>query len=144
MLPSSIVVGDSLTYLRGQPPNSVDLILTDPPYDISKALMQEYHTEFLRVCKGDILVFCSPKNQWVFPDVQWLFWVKPTSTKNYTKRYGNFVEMIAFYKRGEVWNPHLQWANYTGIWSDIITERLHEFSKPESLIERFIRIHTNP
>lgn len=38
----------------------------------------------------------------------------------------------------------MQWANYTGIWSDIVVEKLHPFVKPESLIERFIRILTNP
>lgn len=51
---------DSLGYIRLLPDNAVDTIITDPPYDIDAIRMAEYHKEFLRICKGDIIVFlCS-------------------------------------------------------------------------------------
>lgn len=125
--------------------SSVDCIITDPPYDLDQKQKAFVHSEFLRVCRGDILVFSPPENQWVFDDLsRYLFWVKPTSTKNISRNYSRFVEMIFLYKRSQVWNTDLFWANYTGVYHDVVTgKQLHPFEKPLSLIERFVQIHTN-
>jgi len=141
---SQIIYGDALVTLASLPDKSVDLVLTDPPYIISEKEKIEVHEQLLRVCEKDILVFCPPENQWRFPGVQYLFWVKPTSTKNYSRRYGRFVEMVFLYQRGSTWNRSLNWANYTGVFHDVVTgESGHPHEKPSSLIERFIRIHSN-
>lgn len=139
-----IILGDAMEELSKMPDNSVDLLLTDPPYDFDENMKQRLHSEFLRICSGDILVFSPSENQWVFPGVKYLFWVKPTSTKNYSKSYGRFVEMIFLYQRNKIWNRNLNWANYVGIYDDkVIGESGHPFEKPESLLKRFILIHTN-
>lgn len=139
------IVGDSKLILPTLDKSSVDLIITDPPYNLERNLQRFYHREFCRICKGSILVFCSPENQWKFSGVKYLFWIKPTSTKNYSKNYGRFVEMICYYPRNGVWNKDLLWANYTGVYTDYVIGRTeHPHEKPESLIERFINIHSNP
>lgn len=123
----------------------MDLVLTDPPYDLPRPIQEAHHQEFLRVCRGDILVFGAPENQWAFDGAKYLFWVKPTSTKNYSKSYGRFVEMVFLYQRGRTWNTDLKWSNYTGVYTDmLLTKEVHPFEKPTTLLERFILIHTNP
>lgn len=128
------------------PDQSIQLILTDPPYDFPKSKMRLYQAEFLRICKGDILVFCPPENQWVFGDyVKYMYWIKSPSTKNYTKNYGRFVEVICRYIQDEsIFNTDLHWSNYTGVYTDLVTSvKNHPYKKPLSLIERFILIHTD-
>lgn len=140
-----IICGDAMDKLKTMSTNSIDMILTDPPYNLSQEVKNALHQEFERVCAGDILVFSPPENQWVFPGVKYLFWVKPTSTKNYSKSYGRFVEMIFLYQRGKTWNTHLNWANYVGIYNDkVLGTGGHSFEKPESLVRRFLEIHSNP
>lgn len=84
---SKIICGDSLQYLRTLPDNCIDLIVTDPPYDISadgggsinnvKKLnaslhdlvdanvdkgynIEEFNTEFVRVMKNiNIYIWCN-------------------------------------------------------------------------------------
>ena len=34
LLQPTLIQGDSYTYMKSMPDNSVDLIVTDPPYDI--------------------------------------------------------------------------------------------------------------
>ncbi len=125
--------------------NSVDLILTDPPYDFTQIQKIRIHEEFKRVCKGDLIVFSPPENQWRFLELtRYLFWIKATSTKNFSRNYGRFVEMIFLYKRSDTWNAKYHWSNYTGVFEDrVIGFSNHPYEKPESLMERFILLHTN-
>ncbi len=145
MLDPNNIRQDALEYMKALPSKVVDCIITDPPYDLDQSTKAELHKEFLRICSGDILVFSPPENQWVFDDVKYLFWVKPTSTKNYSRSYGRFVEMVFLYQRGYTWNTNLRWANYTGVFTDIVIGKSnHPHEKPYSLIERLVRIHTLP
>jgi DNA modification methylase len=135
------IQGKSLPELKKMADNSVEAIITDPPYDLSRTEIDEYQAEFERVCSGDILAFCPPENQWPAP--RYLFWVKPTSTKNFSKHYGRFVEMIALHQRGNTFNPQF-WANMTGVFHDVLEgNRIHQYQKPYSLMERLVLIHTN-
>ena len=84
--------------------NSIDMVLTDPCYDLSKEQMLVLSKEFFRICKGAIYIFCRPGNQWVPEPDQYLFWAKPISTKNTSKRYSRFVEMIFLYQGEKQWN----------------------------------------
>ena len=128
------------------PDNSIDLIITDPPYDWDEADKLFAHNEMLRVCKGDLLIFAPPENQWVFDNLtRYLFWVKASSTKNFSKNYGRFVEMIFLYKRGSTWNTKYNWSNYTGVYEDrVVGASKHPYEKPASLLQRFILLHSNP
>jgi len=133
--------GDILPYQE----NYVNMILTDPPYDMNEDDKQYYHQNFLRLCpNGVIVVFSPPENQWIHPADQYGFWIKPISTKNTSKSYSRFVEMIFFYGRGR-WNCDRHWSQYTNVFTDLVDDsKLHPFRKPPSLIERLIRNHTNP
>ncbi len=69
--------------------------------------------------------------------------MKPVSTKNTTKRYSRFIEVIALHNvafHGDM----LHWSNRTGVFTDaLMCQQVHPWQKPESLIERLIRNHYN-
>ena len=139
----SIIQGNSFDLLPKLQSNSIDLILTDPPYDLKDKEKEVIHEQLLRIASGAIIVFSPPENQWVLPADQYLFWTKPISTKNTSKRYSRFVEMIFVYGRG-AWNTERHWSQYTNIFKDLVdTVKFHSFRKPPSLIERLILNHSD-
>lgn len=132
-----IINADSYAWLRGQPNNSVDHVITDFVYTEKFPL-----DELLRITKGNIITFCSPENQPFIPD-EYLFWIKTPSTKNYSRKCGRFVEMILVFRQGNVFNK-LHWSQMTGVYTDLVIEpEGHQWRKPLSLIERLVRIYTN-
>src|SRR5690606_10523812 len=90
------------------------------------------------------IVFSPPENLWVptTADFQQLFWVKPISTKNTSKRYSRFVECITVSSNVPLYTGR-HWSNYTNVFHDLVdsVER-HPYRKPPSLIERLILNHT--
>lgn len=139
-----LVKENSLEYLKEMKDKSVDCIITDPPYDFTINTQVEFHDEFERVCKGAILLFCPPENQWLVGEVsQYLFWVKPISTKNTSKSYSRFVEMILVFGQG-TWNANRHWSQYTNVFTDLVESKEHPYKKPLSLITRLVLNHTNP
>jgi len=139
-----ITIGDSFELLPLIFSKTIDAVITDVPYDLKEDQKEFLHSEFLRVCKGVIIVFSPPENQWIHPADQYLFWEKPISTKNTSKNYSRFVEMIFVYGRN-VWNCDRHWSQYTNVFKDLVDDSsIHPFRKPPSLIERLIKNHTNP
>lgn len=139
---NKILNGDSFKILPYVGDKMYNLIITDPPYDFTEEQKIFLHKEFLRISKGWIIVFSPPENQWVLPADQYLFWIKPISTKNTSKSYSRFVEMIFVYGRGE-WNTGRHWSQYTNVFKDLVDDiRYHSFRKPPSMIERLILNHS--
>jgi DNA modification methylase len=119
--------------------SKVDLIIADPPYDFNHNTMETYNS----VMANPKILFYPPENQWIGKPDQVLFWIKPISTKNTSRRYSRFVEMIGIY--GTVnWNTERHWSQYTNIFTDIVDNSFHPNSKPESLLTRLVKNHTNP
>jgi len=135
--------GDSAILLSRFPDKSVDLILTDPEYDMDESTKNLFHNHFLRISRQWIIVFMPPENTWILPANQYLFWVKPISTKNTSKSYSRFVEQIFIYGHG-TWNNDRHWSQYTNVFMDLVDDtKGHRHRKPPSLIERLIRNHTS-
>lgn len=133
---------DSFELLTRFDDKSVDLVITDPPYDFQIGQKVFIHKHLARISKGWVIVFSPPENQWVHPADQYLFWIKPISTKNTSKSYSRFVEMIFVYGRGE-WNTGRHWSQYTNVFKDLVDDiRYHSFRKPPSMIERLILNHS--
>src|SRR5688572_27982101 len=127
---------DAWQLVASMPDKSVDCIITDPLYDCDLNV-----EELRRVCRGNIIVFCAPENQFFKPD-EFMFWVKTVSTKNYSKHVGRFVEMILIL-RGGPFNL-LRWSQMSGVYDDrLIYPPVHPFEKPLSLMERLVRIYTD-
>lgn len=138
------ITGDSFEILPKLGDKSIDLILTDPPYHLGITEKMILHAEFKRICRGAIVVFMPPENQWLHPAQHYLFWIKPISTKNTSKSYSRFVEMIFVYEV-TTWNNDRHWSQYTNVFTDLVDDTSkHGYRKPPSLIERLIRNHTNP
>ena len=134
---------DSFELLRGFEDEQFDLVLTDPPYNLSENQKQWLHEQFLRVTRTGIIVFSPPENQWILPADQYLFWIKPISTKNTSRRYSRFVEMIFLY--GDLkWQTGRHWSQYTNVFHDLVDVPVHPHRKPPSLVERLILNHTDP
>jgi DNA modification methylase len=121
----------------------VDAVITDPPYDFNEETKLKLQEQFLRLCRKWIIVFSPPENPWVLPANQYLYWIKPISTKNTSKSYSRFVEQIFVYGNG-TWNSNRHWSQYTNVFTDLVdNSKLHPYRKPPSLIERLILNHTN-
>jgi DNA modification methylase len=136
------VCGDSFKILPSLSNSSVPCILTDVPYDLAPKEKLFLHQEFLRISSGIVIVFSPPENQWISPADQYGFWMKPISTKNTSKSYSRFIEMIFFYGH-HVWNCKRHWSQYTNVFTDLVdTSSLHPYRKPPSLITRLILNHT--
>lgn len=135
---------DTLEEIWNVETKSMDVILTDPPYDFGEEVKRELHSNFLRIAKSAVIVFSPPENQWVLPADQYLFWKKPISTKNTSKSYGRFVEMVFLYGLDNyVWNTEYHWSNYVNTLNDrVMGHSDHPHEKPESMIKRFILLHT--
>ena len=139
---NGIYIGDALNLIKQIPDWSIDLILTDPPYDFDATLRKKFQQEFLRVSKYGVIVFCPPENPWQIPADQYLFWIKPISTKNTSKKYSRFVEEILIFGNLK-WNHDGHWSQYTNVFTDLVVGRSdHPYEKPKSLIERLIRNHS--
>jgi len=138
---SYILNADCFEWARGMPDNSVDHIITDYEYGTFFPFV-----EFLRVCRGTIMTFCSEKDDPLQGNkTEIAYWVKTPSTKNFSKHIGRFVEQIHILRQPEydVFNGGLHWSNYVGVYSDMVEEKGWEWKKPLSLMERLVRIYTN-
>ena len=138
-----MIYGDAMELIKDIPDKSVDLVLTDPPYELERQVQVAYHQEFTRVSRGWIIIFGKPENQWFLTPDQYLFWVKPISTKNTSKNYSRFVEMIFVYGNGH-WTTGRHWSQYTNVFTDLVDSKEHPFRKPPAMIERLILNHTKP
>lgn len=135
---------DAFEFMRSMPTDKLfDAVISDPPYeDIlnGPALLSWLKQR----CRGNIILFCAPENRFFVPS-EYAYWIKPTSTKNYSKHLGRFVEWILIERQGSVFNADLHWSNYIGVYTDTLLERqVHPYQKPISLLERLISIYTRP
>ena len=137
--------GDSFTILPSSAKKSVQMILTDPPYDLDLEQKERLHYFFRQICFGTVIVFMPPEKPWILPADQYLFWVKPISTKNTSKSYSRFVEKrFVYHMEKPKWNCDRHWSQYTNVFMDLVDDSsLHPYRKPPSLIERLIRNHTD-
>jgi len=136
---------DTFRFIKGIPDGSIDAVITDPPYDFDYQEINDLQREFERVTNyGLIIVFCPPENQWqIFPKSdQYLFWVKPISTKNTSKNYARFVEMIQVCGKN-TWNHDRHWSQYNNVFTDLVESKKHPYQKPLSLMTRLVLNHTN-
>lgn len=134
-----LYLGDCLEIMRTM---KADAIITDPPYDWDH-VFNPFIPDFIKATSGNIIAFCKPDNQYFGAD-EYLFWTKTPSTKNYSRNCGRFVEMILVKRSSAVFNQ-LHWSQMTGVYDDrLIYPPVHPHEKPVTLIERLIRIYTNP
>ena len=136
-----LVLDDAFEVLPTIDDNSFPVIITDPPYTYSEEQKLFLHQQFLRICYGVIIVFSPPENQWILPADQYLFWIKPISTKNTSKNYSRFVEIVFIYGR-HTWDNKRHWSQYPNVMTDLVEEKDHPWKKPFSLIQRLVLNHS--
>ena len=136
---SDVICSDAFEWAKSMPDKSIDHIITDYEYGTIFP-----YTEFIRICKGTILTFCSEQDR-PFDDnpIKKVYWIKTPSTKNFSQNFGRFVEEIHIFKQEYyVFNTNLHWSNYTGVFTDLVEEKGFYWKKPLSLMERLVRILT--
>lgn len=119
---------------------SIDCVITDPVYD------QPYDIDvLLRVSRGNVIVFCDPRQRPNCVPDEILHWVKTPSTKNNTRNCSRFVEEILVFRKGTTFN-RLHWSCMTGVFNDAVMDNptLHPWQKPTSLMEKLVRIYSKP
>jgi len=137
-----LVKGSAFEFLPSLSAGFAAAVITDPPYDLDGEKIESLDQQFVRIAKGKI-VFMPPENQWVNSN-QFGFWVKPISTKNTSRKYSRFVEMI-FFGGNLSWNTDRHWSQYTNVFTDLVEgETAHPYEKPFSLMKRLILNHTTP
>lgn len=140
---NEIILADALDWAKSMPDKSVDHIITD--YEYGTVFPFE---EFKRICKGTILTFCDQRDDPM--NGEWsekAYWIKTPSTKNTKNKLSRFVEEIHIYRTWygfDRFNNDLHWSNYTGVYTDMVEEKGWYWKKPLSLMERLVRIYTNP
>ena len=142
---SNIIYVDAWEHIKTMRDNSVDLILTDPPYkDKKKRQFVLDMNELRRICRGHIISFCDPRFRFFIPD-EVAVWKKPESSKNASKHLSCFFEEILVERHGNIYNYGLESANYNGFYYDMLCEkRIHPHQKPLSLLGRIIKIYSEP
>jgi DNA modification methylase len=127
-----VYLGDCLKYLQDKkkvPDNSIDLVVTDPPFNIGKKYDGDYNDnlkfeeylawcykwidELVRTIKigGSLYIFNYPENNAylkVYLDKKkemrfkrWLTWHYPTNTGHSKKNYTRTQDSILFYTKGD-------------------------------------------
>jgi DNA modification methylase len=136
-----IIHADCYEWAKEQPDKSIDHIITDYEYGQFFPF-----AEFVRICRGTILTFCSDKDDPLEGNrTEIAYWIKTPSTKNTVKHLSRFVEQIHIFRQSEydVFNTDLHWSNYTGVYTDVVEEKGWLWKKPLSLMERLVRIYTS-
>jgi len=121
-----LVVGDCLEELRKIPNESVDLVITDPPFNIKKDYGEykdnlqkeeyiEWCTQWLKECirvlkpHGSLYLFNYPENNaYIMPFLdkhikfkRWMTWHYPTNTGHSKKNYTRTQHSILFYTKSD-------------------------------------------
>jgi len=164
---NKVFCDDSLKFLKKIPSNSIDLVITDPPYNAGKIFDKvkekkyfdiKFHKQWLKECdrvikpNGQIYVFWWPKflkeMLGIFEHRQILFWTKPFARMmKLTRRWENFTELILWktYSDEFTFNPFHDIRNI-----DYFNDqppfrgRYHVAQKPIPLIEQLIMASSNP
>jgi DNA modification methylase len=175
-----LLLGDCLDKLKELDDNSIDFILTDPPYELDNhgggqnvdlhRKLNEKHIDFIsngfdidlvfsefeRVMKTvNACIFCSNKqiskimSYWETKgySTTCLIWQKPNPIPFGNGKYLSDVEFIIYVRgKGATYNnlgmkEQSKVFNYS---SPSSKKRIHPTEKPVELLERLIRIHSNP
>jgi DNA modification methylase len=136
------ICGDALAEMDGL--SDIDLVIADPPYGTFPLI--NFAIDMSReLCAGPSFFFMYGEDlvDLKYRPDQVLFWTKTVSTKNTKRRYSRFVEVIAAYDLDK--SPFLQdthWSTRSGVFTDQLTYRVHEFQKPVSLMEKLLAVNS--
>lgn len=136
---TSLMIADPLYGNHEQINTLVKIHLGHAPY-FKEDGSKDWHMNVRTPIPACIFMMPEDLSRLEFPPDQICHWVKPVSTKNTTKRYSKFVEVIAMF--GVKFHEELHWSNRTGVFTDtLLRNDDHPWKKPESLIEKLIRNH---
>jgi DNA modification methylase len=127
--------------LKQIPEGAAKLYLLDPPYDE----YEEYFAlirERMQIEEANAIVFYHQEGHLAGAD-EYHHWIKPLSTKNFSRRCGRFIEHIAIFRNNPTFNQ-LHWQQMCGVHNDsYIMKPAHPHEKPITLLEKLILMYSN-
>jgi len=133
-------LGDCLEVMKGMDDNSVDAVITDPPYGMNKAVWDKKIPKWLHlVDKIKTAIFCGIVGMRDYPIPDWIgAWVRLGSTQRNGKYKGfNNWEPILFYNINNLENDVFNFPNYHEDFG-------HPTTKPIPLMKKIITRLSNP
>ena len=147
LIKNGLYMENTLEVIDKIPSHSVHSIITDPPYNFDEETKRFLIGEFMRIAREWVIIFTPPENMWNPKPDQFYFWIKPSSTKNFSKHYGRFVEVVQIYSliNDPTWNVKTShWSNFVNYSMDRVDNTfISPYRKPPALIDRLIINHTN-
>ena len=147
-----IICGDCLDVMRGMEPNSVDAVITDPPYGLNvrydnyvdtpenlKLLIDSFVPEIRRISKLSV-VFCGVHNIQTYPTANWIgCWFYGTTGNFGRFGYNSWQPFLLYGKNNNRYG--LDTIKYSKIEKRI---EGHPCSKPVGLMVALINRFSNP
>lgn len=108
----TIVCGDCLDVMKNLPDDCVDLVVTDPPYEVGYDKWDEWINGWLSECQriSPVVVFTPGiANVYRYPQPDWILcWAKPGSTRRNATGGFNHWEPVFYYGQRRVWVDYLR------------------------------------
>ena len=160
---NKVVLGDCMEIMKGIPDNSVDFVITDPPYGIigdklkwDDIELEKFTRQWFELAKKKskgFLVFWSQKyielGYKIFNPDRMLIWWHPNLQKPTNKMYLWSYDPI-FFIRGKVFNGNFSRGlnadvkNYAIPQSNFTVDpKVHETQKPLQLLKDLVEVNTN-
>lgn len=118
-------------------------IVTDPPYEMD---MDALAMKLRSLASGTVIMFSYLGDVPRGAD-EYHVWVKPESTKNFSRKCGNFVEAISIFRgdNSPFNGKQMHWSQLTGVHRDrLVHKTLHPYQKPLTLMKRLVELYTDP
>jgi len=133
---NTIICGDCITVMKDIPDNSVDLVLTDPPYNAGREydndnlnkkeqmiFINKWMSECKRITKDNLVIIIGvkyhvPFTKWLIENMNycWEFvWWKSNGMLNGKATFSNFEKVLWFSKNDGTY--YRQKPEYTDVWN---------------------------
>lgn len=170
---NKIINADCLNILKQLPSKSIDLVLTDPPYNASNSSLgyseksyktinqnwdKDFTLDFLQIVEskikdnGSMLVFCSYHlladylNTAKLKLQQIIHWAKYNPFPAIAKVYTQNVEYILWFRNTKPYTFNKGFSGQNIIYTNILNGKEnngHPAQKPLELIEKLLNVHSN-
>src|SRR5579883_644290 len=115
MSDQELILGDSSACIKQIPDHSIDLILTDPPYNLGRYSTGNIKMSWRKDFNNDVAEWDTP----IFNPAEWL-----DEFRRVLKPTGTIFEFTSFNLQGHCTRPSTLFSTHSSLWSGIKPTRL--------------------